>query len=506
MVRKALYMVMIFAMAFGMLAFPIAAKAQAISAAWVVSVTYQNVGQNPTTVNVEFYPEGNSTPIVFNPLEGVGDGTLQAGAGASFFIGNVNDLSSGFRGNAIMQSSEPLIATVVQFSQQSGFKMRMLSNGFQQSDASEQYLIATALKNKFSRTSIFSIQNTTSSPVDATVRFYDADAGGNLASEITHSIPAFSSKFIEMNDSSDTGIAAAQFNGSAIVNVPSGSGGVVSAANELYTNRNVGANFEGIPLNRASNTAYMATALCERFGLDTFYAVQNASLTDDASITVTYRDTNGNQKAVDGPYDIGPGQKQSIRSCDPSDGTDMSDYTGSAVIESAGAPIAVIGKAQCSEAAGGCSNANYVDVFTAFLGESAGTSKLGMPFVRWASDSRYFASNNNGGLQRSFIAVQNLENAEIKVNVTYYDKNGDDIATEVLTIPAFSKGNSNPLTAGALGQNGMNMGEFGYYTDGSFGGAAIAEAHPDNPDAQFVSIVRVQNPGAGEDYNAMAIQ
>jgi hypothetical protein len=478
------------------------ARAQARTASWVVSVTYQNVGDVATAVNVDFYTEGDSTPISFDPL---GGGSLAAGAGASFFIGNVSGLADGYRGNAVMSSSEPLVATVVQFSQTVGFKMRLLSNGFQGSDGAEQYLIASTLFNKFSRTTVFSVQNTGGTDVTATVRLYDADNAGTLASEIDHVIPAYSSKFIDMDQSADTGLGAGVtvFNGSAIVTVPTGNS-VVSVASELYTNRNVAANFEGIPLSRTANSIYLATALCRQFGLDTFYAVQNASLTTDASITVTYKNLDGTTKATDGPYDIGPGQKKSITTCAPSSGTSMAGFTGSAIVESVGAPIAVIGKAQCSTAPGICPTAQ-ADVFTAFLGEVSGASKLAMPFVRYANDTNFNAASNTGGKQRSFIAIQNLESTSIDVNVKYYDKLGALVATHPLTIAGFSKGNSSAALASALGLNGMNPGEFGYYTDGSFGGAVIVEAGAANPTAEFIAIVRVQHPGAGEDYNAVPV-
>jgi hypothetical protein len=311
-----------------------------------------------------------------------------------------------------------------------------------------------------------------------------------------------------MDKTDHTGLPASrtEFNGSAIVTVP-GSAAVVAAANELYTNRNVGTNFEGIPLARAGNTIYMATALCEMFSLDTYYAIQNASLSDDATVTITYRDQNGNQKIQDGPYTIGPGQKRSVGACLPGDtyNPSMNNYTGSAVIASSGAPIVVIGKAQCSVRSGTCA-ADKADVFTAFLGEPVGSSKIALPFVRWANDTRFNAGTNTGGQQRSFIAIQNLENSQSLVDVEYYDKNGAIVETQTLTIAGLAKGNSDAAAAGALGQNGMNTGEFGYYTDGSFGGAVIVRANAANPNAQFIAIVRVQHPGGGEDYNGVPVQ
>jgi len=501
--KKGFFILLILALlAFGQFS---TAQAAATTLSWVVSVTYQNVGTGPTSVSVDFYPEGNATPINFDPLSG---GTLAAGAGASFYIGSVGGLSAGFNGNAVMASSQPLVATVVEFHQNAAgetVKMRMLSNGFQASDASNQYLIATTLLNKFNRTTLFSIQNTTGSAVSATVKFYDADNSGALAATVTHSIPANSSKYIDMAIPADTNLpgGTTTFNGSAIITVPSGT--IVSSVSELYNNRNVGANFEGIPLSRVANTIYMATGLCESASLDTYYAVQNASLTNSASITVTYRNTNGTTKTTDGPYTIGPGQKKSITTCAPSSGVNMHGYTGAASVVSVGAPIAVIGKAQCSVAAGQCS-ADKVDVFTIFLGESAGASNLALPFVRWANDANYNAASNLGGKQRTYLAIQNLEATTSAVDVQYYDKTGTLCGTDHLSIPALAKGNSNAsVPAGVLGCGTMNAGEFGYYTDGSFGGSVLVKAGAANPTAKIIAIARVQNPGAGEDYNAVPV-
>jgi hypothetical protein len=370
------------------------------------------------------------------------------------------------------------------------------------------------LLNQWNRTTVFSVQNVQDESIDATINLYDSS--GNLAASPTHTIPGNSTKYIDMSEPSDTGLPASttDFNGSAIVTAVLSSDGstsakVVAAANEYYTDRPVATSFEGVPLSRASTAAYMATGLCENFGLDTFYAVQNASLTDDAYIKVTYRNKAGDVVAEDGRYKIGPGQKKSIRTCEPNDGTDMNEFTGSAVIESfasntgntAGAPLVVMGKAQNSLDAG---KADTENVFTAFLGHGSGTSKLALPFVRWATESDFTAADNAGGRQRAYVAVQNLENSEIKVNVIYNDKDGNEEGRETLTLAGYAKGNSNANKAGALGSDG----QFGYYGRPvtSYGGAVTVEAHSDNPDADFIAIVRVQHPGAGEDYNGINIE
>ena len=511
--RKVVPAMLAVALILGLLAGPSVVEAQsAKSGPWSVSITYQNVGTGPATINMDFYAEGSDTALSINPL-GVGN-TLAAGAGASFYVGSVGSpVPDGFNGSAIVSSDQPLVATVVQFSTNPAFQMRLLSNGFQTSDASEQFLVATVLYNKWNRTTVFSVQNTEASPIDATVKFYDADNNGQLASTIAHTIPAFSSKYIDMSEVADTGLTGyGSFNGSAIVTAvldgTSTPANVVAAASEYYTNKPVAANFEGVPLSKADTAVYLATGLCEKFGLDTYYAVQNASLTESAFIEVTYRDTNGTQKATDGRYQIGPGQKRSIITCAPSDGTNMSGFTGSAVIHSygagtgtaPGAPIVAIGKAQTSQNA---PTPTTLMAFTAFLGEPAGVSRIALPFIRWASDSNFVASQP--GKQRTFIAIQNLEDTTTKVNITYKDRNGVTVgSTQTLTIAPYAKGNSDPYSSGAVAAGaalGMNANEFGYYTDGGFGAGAILQAHPDNPTATFIAIVRANNQGASEDYN-----
>lgn len=495
--KKFFSLVLAVAVCFSLFAYTGGAQASARTASWVVSVTYQNVGNAATNVNVDFYQEGSATPISFDPLAGQ---QLAQNAGRSFFIGSVTDLTDGFRGNAVMSASQPLVATVVQFSQDAGFKMRMLYNGFKVDDGSNQYLVATSLANTFSRTTIFSIQNIENEEVKATVNFYDT-TGALSGTPKTHTIPANSSKYIEMDDTTTTGLSST-FNGSAVVTAVKTAGGnanVVVAVSELFTNSNVGANFEGVPLSRAANTIYLATALCQRFGLDTFFAVQNASLTpgDNASITVTYYNTDGSEKTSDGPYSLGPGQKKSITTCSPN-GVGMGTFTGSARIVSTGAKIVAVGKAQNSLSAG---SPGTQDVFTIFNGEAVGATRLAFAFIRYANNTDYSNPGNTGGSQRAFLAIQNLSpSSAANITVRYLDKNGAEVgSTTYNSVAPFAKVNSDASSVGALGKNGMKAGAFGYYTDGSFGGAVIVESTQ-----PVIAIVRVQHPGAGEDYNGVA--
>jgi hypothetical protein len=496
---KALGFVMVVAMmltAFGV--GHVSANARTLS--WAVSITYQNVGTGQATVSIDFYqPSGTDIPYALP--------ALNAGAAASLYIGAVTDVPSGFRGSAVMSSNQPLVATVVQFHPNGAgetVKVRMLSNGFTGNDGSSQFLLATVLANTFSQTVIFSVQNTESETVTATIKFYDLS--GNLASTKSYDIPTAAAKYIEMDNTTDTGLPTNVFNGSAVVTAVLKSNAaiaakVVASEGQYYTNKDVASAFEGIPLSKAATTLYMATGLCKSSNMDTVYAVQNASLTTATSITVTYYNIDGSPKTTDGPYPIGAGQKKSITTCAPSSGMSMTGFSGSAKVVSTVTPIAAIGRAQGSAGA----PASVANVFTAFMGESTGYAKVALPFVRYANDAHFNASNNYGSWQRTYLAIQNVSGVPGNAIVKYVDKAGNVVATQTLTIAAGAKGNSNPLAAGATGTSGMNAGEFGYYTDGTFGGGVTIEVDPTTPGASFIAIARVQNPGMGEDYNGASV-
>lgn len=519
MFKKALFVILTLALAFGTFAAATPAQASARTLSWTVSITYQNVGNDDAVILMSFFPEGDSDPILIDPLNG---GLLPAGAGTSYFIGTTgNGIDAGFRGNAVLSSDQPIVATVVQFHENAAgetVKMRMLSNGFQSTDTSDTYLIATVFKNRFYRTHIFSIQNVTPEDIVATVYFYDALAAGDpLASTVTHTIPANSSKFIEMDNDFDTGLGAyLQFDGSAIITVPTGSA-IVSAASELYTNKDVGANFEGLPLTGVANKMYMATGLCGSFGLDTFYAVSNASTIEAAEIRVEYRDASGIVFANDGPYTLQPGQKKAISTCAGVrvGGGSMTGFSGSSVINSVGAPIAVLGKAQCTSlgTSGLACPAAQKDFFTIFMGQAGGSTKIALPFVRWANDTDYYALTNYGGRQRTYLAIQNLEAVKSEIVVKYYDKAGNLCASETYNPAGYAKASSNPNTAGAVtadgkGETGLcayKPYSFGYYLSGAFGGSVAVTAGPTTPTAEFIVVLRAQHPGAGEDYNGLFV-
>jgi len=448
---------------------PGAAFAQAYTTSFTTSITYQNVGDAASTITIKFYesPTDTSPITITRP-------NLAAGAGTSLFIGGLTEVSEGFQGAAILESSEPILATLVQLPQNSTtVRNRPLSNGF--SSGGGTSLIATVLKNTFDTNSIFSVQNADTEVNDVAIKFYNTSA--QLVHTINTTIQPGGSYYVDAYQVSQLGSA---FNGSAVIEAKRGddsAGSVVSSAMELRITGPGASAFEGIP--SGATTFFMPSALCNYSGTNTAYAVQNTSLTTKTNVTVEY--SNGKSET----QQIGPGAKGSFLGCTPSGMP--SGFLGSATITSSATPIIAVGKV------GGAGKS------TAFLGASSGSSKLAMPYVRWAKDSNWFG----GTQQRVFIAIQNVGNSTIasgEVTVQYIDKNGVIVGTHTLgSIPAGGKLNSTALDAG--------LSEFGVYPDGSFGGG-VKILGPDG--SQLAAVARVSTYLAsdnvvGEDYNGMAI-
>lgn len=473
MKHKLVTLTIIVAMMLAFMAVPSTVMAQAYSTPFITSITYQNLASTTATINFQFYSENSSTSVSV-------DTTLPGNAGGSLFAGSVGGLSSGFKGSAVMSSDQPVVATLVQVPQGSAtVKNRPLSNGF---GAGAPYvLIATALKNQFSTTSILSIQNADSVPADLTVRFFAVGNGTAVHTANVDNLPSGASTYFDLGTIAQLG---GVFNGSVTIDAiddggAAGSGSVVATSMELSTTGNPASAFEGV--TGGSSTVYMPSALCNAFGgASSAYAVQNTSTTTPANVLVTY------SNAVTQAAVISPSGKASFQACAAAGMP--AGFSGSATITSTGADIVAIGKV------GG------LGLSTAFLGASSGSSDLALPYVRWATDANY----NSGTQQRTNIALQNVGGAPIAAGtivVRYLNKDGVQVGSHTIAaaLAVGAKANSNPTNAGLT--------EFGV-SGGVFGGSVIVDGPPGS---QIVAIARVQSfvPASGEtvgeDYNGLVI-
>jgi uncharacterized protein (DUF1501 family) len=137
-------------------------------------------------------------------------------------------------------------------------------------------------------------------------------------------------------------------------------------------------------------------------------------------------------------------------------------------------------------------------MFTAFIGQVGGSTKVAAPYIRWAADPT--------AEWRSYVAVMNVGNADAtNIVVKYYDAYGNLAGSETLAssgnpCPRFIKRNTNASTAGALDANG----NFGI---NPYGGAI--EITSDQP---VIVLVRVQRDVSlgdvtrfAEDYNGTSV-
>jgi len=484
----------------------VSAQAPAYQTTYVTSITYQNLGASQAQVQFDFFAQNEGSKATTGDVIR----TVGAGAGSSLFVGTLSgseQLPAGFLGSGVMSSNQPVVATLVQIPNNSTtVRNRPLSNGF--SSATSSVLLATVLKNKFNTNSRFVVQNADSGAIDITVKIFNAENTSAAPVEIkVNNIPQGSAKYFDMGTLPELS-GSANFNGSATVTaVKTGTStpaNIVGSVLELSTNGPAVKAFEGV--TGGGSTVYMATALCDAFKPEqrTAYAVQNTSSTATANVTVKYSNN------VEDTAQIAPGAKRSFNACLAPNAP--RGFTGAATITSSGADIVVIGKAFIQ---GPDPDAlqNPAGFETAFLGESAGSAKLALPYVRYTSDDNFQCPDNPSATQcrqRTNIAIQNIGTAAVSnVQVQYLDKNGDVVGTHTIaSIGAGAKSNSKATDA--TGPDAAKLAEFGTPTSnpgGGFGGAVLITAPAGS---QLIAIGRVSSAVGSslvaEDYNAIPVQ
>lgn len=449
------------------------AQAAAYGTSFVTSITYQNVGTAPATIMIDFYAESSATPISI-PMA-----ALNPGASSSVYVGGLSQIASPFKGSAVMNSDQPLVATLVQVPPSaSDVKNRPLSNGF--TGGSPLVMIPTVLKATFNTNTVFSVQNADSVGADLTLTFVPV-SGAAVPVTVTN-LPPGAAKYYDLAQMAQLGTT---FNGSVTITAKktgtTTDGAVVATSMELSTNSTGVYAFEGAA--QAANKIYMSSAFCKwgaGAAVNSAYAVQNVNATTDASVSVTF--SNG---LVDGPYTIQPGKKLSFPGCGVSGTLNPAGFIGAATIDSVGGEIVAIGKIYGN------------GLSTAFLGVGTGAPKIALPYVRW-TETHW----TDGTRQRANIAIQNVGTGQIPagaITVKYYDKNGTLLGTHTINtaLDVGKKTNSNPLS--------ISQTEFGYIGTSTGGGAVVEAAG-----YQLAVIVRVETYVAGgsvgEDYNGIPVQ
>lgn len=451
----------------------------ATSQAWTSSITYYTPSAAGGTLMIDFYASDghqySAAPIV-----------LQGHKAGSILVGNVSALPAGFTGSAVLSSDVVVVATAVQFA--AGAEApnygRLLYSGFSDANAAAKFYVPTVLYQMFGSTSRVGVQNIESFAITANLKFY---AVGNpaVAAEKNVNIPAQAAYIFGPSDIP----LAAGFNGSLVITGtkqgdPATPGRVVAAAQETSDAGRTAYAFEGV--SQGANKIYMASMLCNSGASlqKSFYAIQNAGA-GDANVTITAYNTAG---AVVGTMPATVIPQGGKLSKDPCSFGVPAGTSGSAVIESTGAPIISIGKVVGNNG-----------LSTAFVGQAQGSTKSAAPYIRWAA--------NPAQDFRAYIAVMNVgASPATNVQVRYYDGNGSLAATHTLTpagnpLSPFIKRNSDAQTAGALN---VAFNDFGFHP---IGGAV--EISSDQPVVVVVRLAKNVSLGAvtqfGEDYNGVPV-
>jgi hypothetical protein len=489
---KRILLALVLALVVGFSAAPSAYAAPAYNTAFTVAITYQNVGTQPADITVDFFQENSGTPITFPA------GTLNASASTSLAVGTAITTGS-FKGSAVLSSNHPVIATIVQLDPTGTIRNRPLSNGFSATDGAPKQLVATVLKNAFSSTTYFSVQNVGAAAINVTVDFYAVGSATPTHTATHNNLPASSAKYFDAGTITQLPDG---FSGSAVVRAKLASdnttdANIVVTVDEMSTTGPGSSSFEGTALSSA--TVFMPSAMCNAFGgQNTAYAIQNADLTNNVTFQVRYKITLPSvSEVIDGPFTIPGGGKQSVGGCAKM----PAGSSGSAIIErTAGTgTLVAVGKV-----AG-------LNITSAFLGIPAGggSANVALPYIRWSPDSTI----NNNGQQRAGVAIQNIGTADAtNVRVEYRDRDGVLKGTHTIgTIAAGGKISSDPKLGNALDA----CGRFGMYGAGGsttdcntvlFGGGAKVVA---DSGAQLAVVVRIFTGSpilAGEDYTGINVQ
>jgi hypothetical protein len=455
------------------------ASAQAYNAHFTTSITYVNVGSlATTTLDLLFFASPSDTAPTSYSLP-----SLASGAASSLFVGSLDSsiVPAGFQGDAIMQSDQPMLVTLVQIPQNAGdVKNRALSNGF--GAGSPQTLIATVLKNMFGSTSIFSVQNADSELNTVDISFYNTSAA--LVYTMTKDLQPGAPFYVDAGQL--TGLPD-PFNGSAVVlahRAGGADGSIVSSVMELDVASTGLKAFEGVA--SGANLIYMPSALCSYRGQNTSYAVQNSSLSDSTTVTVTFKNLAGSSFPI--AKNIGPGAKQSFAACEAMPANTL----GSAVVTSSTTDVIAIGKAYGS------------GLSTAYNGVVGGFEKIALPYVRWADDAHWAAGTH----QRTYIAIQNV-GADLaagqQVTIEYKDPNGVTVGTDTYTVPTGGLPNGAKFNSDA---SKAGLTSFGYWNNYTTAGGAAFITGPTG--SQLTAIARVStqtSPGflTSEDYNSQVM-
>lgn len=360
------------------------------SGTWVSSVQVMNLGSETANIVVEYYQEdGTKIDAATHSY------TITVGSALNIYQPSVGGLPDGFKGAAVVSSDQPVAAIG---SEQTTYADGSIGNsqysGFGSQDIGSHFYLPNVNKafGGSSWSSRITLQNTTNTPVTATITFYNGD--GSVQDTDQVNLPSNGSTTLTQADDTELpdgwlGAAIIDATGDIAVIVD-----VMSADGRLET-------YNGFA--SGSTVMYLPTLLIQ-FGANqwnTSFQVFNVG-SATATVTMTYY-TSGDPAPAKVVTSTLP-QYQSINRYQPTADSDLgSPWIGSVVIEST-QPIVVVGS-QSSGAPG-------KRLASIYNGVSSGATQAVLPTVL----RNFGGSNFVTGFQ-----IMNVGNADASVTVEYFE-------------------------------------------------------------------------------------
>jgi hypothetical protein len=431
---------------------PGSAMSPAAAPTWNSTIYYYN----PSTagkLTASFVGLGTTPPDVNKDVPAHGFGQI--------LVGSTGD----FKGSAILSANIPLAAVYKQADAGSGAYAPVLYSSFDASQAgtSGKFYVPSVIHLGYYVSKI-GIQNVENGAVNLVLDFYDAATGTHKTTLTPPPVAAEGSFVFEMTDTDVPGIGTS-FDGSLVITATKVAGGtaarVVAAVEELQSQGQRSYAFEGS--GNPTATIYMPSAVCRYTTklLTSYFAVQNASSTDDATITVTYYSTAGAVLATHAAGTVKPGAKISINTCDAKVYTQMNGKFATAVIKST-QPVVVVGKVNSNDG-----------LATAYLGQSAGSKRVLLPYLVFNK-----TATGSISLTTTQIIIMNVSTAAVSdafsVKVNFYYKAADGsykfqtttLAAATTPLKKFGVISTLPRVSGAaLDANGNYLGAVEVVTD-----------------------------------------
>lgn len=240
----------------------------------------QNMSSEVADVSVEFYdPDGTLRHTVAFTLAGNGARTIHTWDYAQ--------LGASWRGSQVVTSSEPIMATVVNYGSPSAHN---IYEGFDSSQADTQLFMPSIHWNPLGQWSTIAIQNVYTETAEVEITYYDR-SGNAVVGPISATIPPGASEFRETQTDCTGGVCGTYPEGS--MRVVSTNGKKIAAV--VMENVHDGTySYQAVPPSKADTTFLLPSIHHNPRGQFSHILVQNTSDSLSTLVTIEYLDQAGN--------------------------------------------------------------------------------------------------------------------------------------------------------------------------------------------------------------------